>query len=213
MNSAEREWYENLTDEEELKLIRIYNHIERNPKNRNFTYNDVYNSIIHNQQLALEYYLSSGIYIDRVFRDDTLLETAIKNSTRDIVKLLIDNKENVNLRRFDNGFSPLHIACIENRYDIVELLIESSANINAVNCLVETPLHISVRWNCEEIVMLLLNHYCDEEIKNFEGMTALSIAKYMNLENIIKIFNCTKDAEMEDFNVEHLSNSIQYMQM
>lgn len=73
--------------------------------------------------------LTGNIYVDGVYIAETPLYEASKNGSMDIVKLLAENKADLN-KRAGNGVSPTEIAIQNNHVDIAKYLIEHGANVN-----------------------------------------------------------------------------------
>lgn len=58
-----------------------------------------------------------------------------------------------------DGYSLLHMACLNNNHDIVKLLIETTAptlNLNITNLNKQTPLHLAVERKYFKIIRLLI---------------------------------------------------------
>jgi len=86
----------------------------------------------------------------------TPLNRACYENNREIVRLLLEKRANVNAV-VTNGDTPLNRACYYNYPKIVGLLLEYSANPNIANKNGETPLYRACRENNLEIVRLLLD--------------------------------------------------------
>jgi len=82
---------------------------------------------------------------------------------------LVDEKK-------EDGFSALHLACLNNYFDIAKCLIEqiTHLNINVKNCNNQTPLHLAVERNNYDIIKLLMEtNRCDLNAQDKDGETAL----------------------------------------
>lgn len=82
---------------------------------------------------------------------------------------LVDEKK-------EDGFSALHLACLNNYFDIAKCLIEriNYLNVNVKNCNNQTPLHLAVERNNYDIIKLLIEtNRCDLNAQDKDGDTAL----------------------------------------
>jgi ankyrin repeat protein len=80
--------------------------------------------------------------------------------SNDLVKVtkLLNSGIDVNVKNFGE-WTPLHIACINDRVKVVKLLLNHpDIDINAKNRYEQTPLHIACRDGYVEVVKVLLNH-------------------------------------------------------
>ena len=74
----------------------------------------------------------------------------------------------------DDGFTALHLACLNNHFNAAELLVLSRhVNVNAKNFNQQTALHLAVECKHQRIIKLLLKHKCDANAENKDGDTAL----------------------------------------
>jgi ankyrin repeat protein len=116
------------------------------------------------------------------------LHWAVKFDRREIVKLLLDQGCDPNMRQEDERCggrdTALQSAAIWGRLEIAKVLIEHGANVNAksegkVVPLQEkiTALHYAARWRTIEFAELLLNHGADVYAKDDEGKTPLDWAE------------------------------------
>ena len=91
------------------------------------------------------------------------IHEAIVAGNIDILKLLIDNGGNINLKD-SKGFRPLHYAVCQARYEPVFILLRYGANINEQSLNGDTPLHLASQYGYHDIVDLLLFHHADPTI-------------------------------------------------
>ncbi len=133
----------------------------------------------------MNYFRSMELIINRLVKQDK--------------KWLVDEKK-------EDGFSALHLACLNNYYEIAKCLIErvSHLNVNVRNCNNQTPLHLAVERNSYDIIKLLIDtNRCDLNAQDKDGDTALHLlfrnfmlfktkyakeAKMVNLPSNIRIF-------------------------
>ncbi|CAF0933695.1 unnamed protein product [Adineta steineri] len=93
----------------------------------------------------------------------------------DILKLLIDNGANVNLKDSKN-FRPIHYAAWQGRTESVFILLRCGANVNEQSLNGDTPLHLASQYGHLEIVQLLLFHHADPTLINRRSLTPIDLA-------------------------------------
>ncbi|MBI5573729.1 MAG: ankyrin repeat domain-containing protein [Elusimicrobia bacterium] len=99
------------------------------------------------------------------------------NRTKAIAELLIQHGANVNYS-FVQGETPLHRAAFGGRADLCQLFIEKGALVNATeNLLGRTPLHTAAEMGNWEAVQMLLEKGADINLKDKNGVTALTLAE------------------------------------
>ncbi|XP_052085162.1 putative ankyrin repeat protein RF_0381 [Mytilus californianus] len=103
----------------------------------------------------------AGVNVTDIY-GQTPLTLSCRNDNSDIIRLLIEKGADVNASDHD-GQTPLMWSCANNNSDIVRLLIERGANVNVSNEKEQTLLILSFKG--EEV-----------NVRDFEGMTALSYA-------------------------------------
>ena len=113
---------------------------------------------------------------DLVFSKDTdgrtALHYAASCTSKDVVKLLLADKAEVNARDND-GRTPLHLASEDGRKDVVELLLANHADVNAKDSYGDTPLHWVADWGRKDLVTLLLASKAEINTKDNNGHTPL----------------------------------------
>jgi Ankyrin repeats (3 copies) len=92
-----------------------------------------------------------------------------------VVKLLLDNKADVN-RRSCLGETPLHLASKIGDEATAVLLIDNMADIDCKNELGSTPLHCAAESDRKKVVELLLGRGANATIKNQKEKTASDLA-------------------------------------
>jgi ankyrin repeat protein len=111
-------------------------------------------------------------------KDDTdwkPLHLAAQKGFKDITKLLLDHKAEVN-GRSKRADTPLHWAAGNGHKEIVELLLANKADVNAQDNGGWTPLHMAARSGCKEIVQILLVKKAQVNLKDNTGITPRSRA-------------------------------------
>lgn len=69
-------------------------------------------------------------YVKKYVEEKDILHKVIERGAYKITKFLIEEYNiNINSKNYE-GFTPLHIAIIEGKFDLVELLVQKKANVN-----------------------------------------------------------------------------------
>jgi len=105
--------------------------------------------------------------------DWTVLHTALGGGNVKVVKLLIDNGADINVKNIMG--TPLQMAINYKKIETVELLIESGAKLQEFS-FGNTELHLSAIKGCAELVPLLVNYGIDVDILNEYRQTPLYYA-------------------------------------
>jgi len=119
----------------------------------------------------------------------TALEWAARLGHTEVVKALLDNNANVNVRRTTGGTTPLYIAAYNGHTEVARLLIDNSADVNAsTHTDGATPLHTAAQNGNTEVVKLLLDHSADVNASCADdGATPLYIAAYNGHTEVVKL--------------------------
>lgn len=107
---------------------------------------------------------------------ETPLHLAVANNHKDVVKLLLANKADVNAREF-GGFTPLLSAVLAGHTDIAELLLASGADVKAGDDSGQTALHWAAGYGLKDMAALLLVNKADVNAKDKMGKTPLQSAE------------------------------------
>jgi uncharacterized protein len=89
------------------------------------------------------------------------------------------------------GLTPLHAAAQRDSVDVVRILLAAGADVNAASNDGTTPLYNAVRNTSAAavpIVRLLLEHGADPTIEMFNGSSALSFAKRMQMPELLEVY-------------------------
>ncbi|CAH2224223.1 serine threonine- phosphatase 6 regulatory ankyrin repeat subunit C isoform X1 [Pelobates cultripes] len=108
-------------------------------------------------------------------RESHPLVQAIFSRKIDEVKLLLNQKENVNVLDQERR-TPLHAAAFLGDLQTIELLIQSGANVNAKDSAWLTPVHRAVASRHERAVSLLVKHSADVNARDKYWQTPLHVA-------------------------------------
>ncbi len=153
--------YDNINDINKKKYIDIL-----------LIYFSKYNDILSFRWLNENFKINANIE-DKKSRY-TPLQIAVKNNNIEMVKLLLENHADVNLKDI-NGCTPLHWAVECNNIEIVKLFIENGAGINAQDETLATTLYLSIYTKNIEMVKLLLENGADPNIKDVGGFIPLDV--------------------------------------
>ena len=82
------------------------------------------------------------------------LYVASQRGNLDVVKYLLTRGANIE-EKFDNGYTPLFIACVEGHPNVVETLCKSEAKIN-ITCNNGNKLYDMTRTQCQEVLSKFL---------------------------------------------------------
>jgi ankyrin repeat protein/ribosomal protein L40E len=122
----------------------------------------------------------------------TPLHIAAGHGRFDIVKILVENGANVNVKDL-MGFTPLHSAILGNHLAIVKFLIENGADVNAKveNCLTKwnwcTSLHLAAFAGDPNIIRFLIDRGADLNAKDGAGLTPLHIAARYGHPSVVEL--------------------------
>jgi hypothetical protein len=138
-----------------------------------------------NQVMHLSEYRYSG-YSQLFSNDVTGLQIATSFGLKEIVRLLLEAKADVNVRDND-GRTALYIAASNGHEAVVKLLLEAKADANVGDRYGVTPLYIAASNGHEAIVKLLLEAKADANVRDRYGGTALYCAASNGHEEVVKL--------------------------
>ena len=118
---------------------------------------------------------------------DTPLMNAISDKYTSIVKLLLNNGANTNIKNEKKGYTALILTAKDGNTEDAKLLIDHCAYINAKVKIGITPLMIASYYGNTDIVKLLLDNDADINIIARNGDTALSIARSKGYKEIVDL--------------------------
>jgi ankyrin repeat protein len=107
------------------------------------------------------------------FTRDTLLIEAAANGHVDVVKLLIENGADVNLKG-EAWYGPLHAAAARGHIEVVKILLENGADVNIFHQ--NKPLHNAAMNGHIEVAQILLAHGADINVKGTDEAAPLHTA-------------------------------------
>ncbi|MEE3719782.1 ankyrin repeat domain-containing protein [Tumidithrix elongata RA019] len=103
------------------------------------------------------------------------LHAACGSGSLEIVCMLIAAGADVNIRAWNNGVTPLHLA-VRNYPEILKVLIDAKADLNPKASSGMTPLHYAVLEKSYDSAVLLVNNGADVNIAMPDGLTPLEKA-------------------------------------
>ena len=139
---------------------------------------------------------STNVYSDM---GKSPLHECIRCGHLEVVKVLIANGANVNIRTKYGGYSPLHFASEQKSLEIAKLLIyEGKADLNQAADNGHTCLHYATRKTHLSYLHLLLENGVDVNIPNLKGNTPLHdlCSKSTGLEVIRVLLAANADVNM-----------------
>ncbi|MCX6377684.1 MAG: ankyrin repeat domain-containing protein [Armatimonadetes bacterium] len=105
-----------------------------------------------------------------------------------VQSILDSDPSQVNAKTEYSKETPLILAAEKCHMEVVQLLIEKGADVNATeDILGDTPLHSAAKCGSKDIAELLLSKGTDVNAKNSSGSTALSMAKFWNVDDLVEV--------------------------
>lgn len=127
---------------------------------------------------------NTGTLLENI--DRRLQNAAARGKLKKVESLL---KRGANVNSQDGvGFSPLHLAAMNEERETVEILLKNGADVNSKNDDDETPLFLVADKNNQNIIDLLCVAGADVTIKNKFGVTVLHKASEQFNVSILKLF-------------------------
>lgn len=138
-------------------LMQFENLIMDTTQQSKILYTPLFTSIIYEKTKSVEYLLKNHEeLIDKLIPEtnDTILHTAISVGNKNILRIVIENLNDehqiINVKN-NKGWSPLHLAVMNNDLDVVKLLVEKGADISIMDNTSKTPLEIAFDNNFTDI--------------------------------------------------------------
>ena len=126
------------------------------------------------------------------------INMAALNGQLDIVKVLVENGADVDVKDADNN-TALHNATLRGHLEIVKLLIENSADVNAQDNDDQTALHIAAEFGYLEIVKRLIENGADINHPDDDLVTPLhNAAEFGCLETVKWLIANGADVNVKD---------------
>jgi len=153
----------------------------------------------------IQKYVANGLAINKrheEYDSKTLLHIASQSNQIKILKFLLDNGGDLNIRDNDSN-TPLHLAAGKGHYDVALLLTAAGAEIDAKGTAGCTALHVTSYMGYIDVTNHLVSHKgADLHIKDDGGSTALHYAALKGHDTIIKLL---KEADINALNKEKLT--------
>jgi ankyrin repeat protein len=127
--------------------------------------------------------------IQETFTKETPLHRAcfqFNNTSKDVVKTLINQGFVINAKN-SFGVTPLHLACISDKYEIVKLLISRGADCNMQDTRGESPIFRSIKHSRIKTIRYLLQHGGSCNLQNQLGDTPLHFAVFEGRKDLIPL--------------------------
>ncbi|TFH33112.1 MAG: ankyrin repeat domain-containing protein [Anaerolineales bacterium] len=138
-------------------------------------------AIYRNDIAEIKNIIHGGADINEIDKDGrTVLMHAVLAEKADmkIIELLIEAGADVNAYDSDQGWTAIHFAAREQRYELVKVLIENGARVDPTDRYGNTPL-----WRCVmhaspniTVLQLLLQNGADPEKENRNGISPKNVA-------------------------------------
>jgi len=116
---------------------------------------------------------------------NTPLIVACEKNNKDIVKILIKNGANINMKNQD-GLTALFYACEKEKIEIAKLLFDNGADINKTSRYGDTPLLTACKKKNEVIAQYLIDKGDDIHKRNKSKNTCIILAIRYGCNNIVK---------------------------
>jgi len=141
------------------------------------------------QEYGVDANCSSETLGEKPKKGITALEWAARKGHTEVVKVLIDNKAEVNVSRPTDGVTPLYISAQEGHTEVVKLLLDNNADVNANPTYNgPTPLCIAARSGHTEVEKLLLDNNSDMKASRTDtGSMPLYVAAQVGHTEIVKL--------------------------
>lgn len=134
-----------------------------------------------------EWLINKGCIIEALnTSNESLITHAINQNNFNFLSFIL-NKNRSNINKISlKGFSPLMLACSENKKEAIKILVEFDCDINIQNQYLNTALIIAIAKSDYDVVSFLIENGADLSLANNDGDTALIIsAKYRKLKSLI----------------------------
>ena len=155
----------------------------------------------------IEKHLANGALVNKKHDDqssNTLLHIAAQSNQEEIVKFLLENGADLNIRNADSN-TPLHLAVARDHFEITFILVAAGAEIDTKGTGGWTSLHLAAYMGHVDIANHLVSHKgADLHIRDDGGSTALHCAALKGHDTIIKLL-FLKDAEINALDKEKLT--------
>ncbi|XP_046377333.2 oxysterol-binding protein-related protein 1-like [Haliotis rufescens] len=126
--------------------------------------------------------------------EEELLHHARHGCASRVLKLVVPGADNdvvldINCKgkkKFNRGWTPLHLASYFGHYDTVKILLQNGADLNVVNTVGDTPLHQAAHTAREQVLTVLLEYGANVTAVNSEGHQPRDLARNPNVRRLIE---------------------------
>ncbi len=116
----------------------------------------------------------------------TVLTKAVKMNRLEIVKVLLENKADVNQRRPIDLYSGLMVAAKYDLAPIAKLLLQHGADVNLYTVAMRTALHVAALHDSLSVAEVLMrSNEIDVNFSNAGGLCALAVAARQDNKSIV----------------------------
>ena len=148
--------------------------------------------------------------IPTVVNKEGCLHVVCQTGNVDIMKALLLPKSNVDVNEINNeGYTPLHIAILNNHLECVQLLLNdarTSFNMGSINE-GNTALHLAAMHSRVEIARLLVNKAANQISKNHDSRMAIQLCTNRT------VFDILKSGNTQNINAWNVRNMLQDLGM
>lgn len=104
-------------------------------------------------------------------RGNTALHYAAGFGKLEVLALLLKNKECLNTKNYEHGFTPLHVAIVNEHLKAAQLIVEAGADVNSQDNAGMTPLHIAYSIGDTAAINYLISQaHADPMILDKQGL-------------------------------------------
>lgn len=135
--------------------------------------------------------IEDGADVNARSTTSTILLRAVKLNEIEIVKLLLDNKADINQVRPIDLFSGLMISAKQNNLSMAKLLLSRGIDANLVTVSMRNALHIAALNNSVDVAKLLVSE-SNIDVNAREGLCALAVASRQDHREIVSLLKNLK---------------------
>ena len=141
-----------------------------------FAHVELWHAAFYGDVAKVRRLLKGGADVNFVHNGVTPLFVAAQNNHTAVIKLLLENKAEVDMANNNDGSTPLSIAAENGRTDAMKLLLKHKAMIDKARDDGRTPLYIAAARGRTESMQFLLKHKATVDEAANDGATPLFIA-------------------------------------
>lgn len=134
-------------------------------------------------------YSSDNLDLDQPKNGATALIVASREGAIDVVRDLLANRVNLNLRNND-GNNALWFACFQNNISLIRLLINAGIDLDNQNDNGVTVLMYAASAGKTEAVKLLLDAGANHYLRNLDDFSALEFSSTVEIFRLLRQVSC-----------------------